>query len=122
MDPLLQQIQAFLSLPKEARARERREAILQALGVPHPSRFIEEVWTSQWEGTIDRLLEPANTRIRPLELADFHFRICGADLPLSVAKAARSRPGPGAGAPPPDVRGVPLRLHLKGRGDPGALG
>jgi hypothetical protein len=74
MDTLLQEIQSFLSLPKEARTRERREAVLQALGVPHPSRFIEEVWTSQWEGGIDRLLDPGNTRIRPLEAADFHFK------------------------------------------------
>lgn len=71
---LLQQIQAFLSLPKEARTRDRREAVLQALGVSHPSRFIEEVWTSQWEAGIDRLLDPANTRIRPLEPTDFHFK------------------------------------------------
>ncbi len=74
MDTLLQQIQAFLSQPREAKTRERREAVLQALGVPHPSRFIEEVWTSQWETGIDRLLDPANTRIRPLEATDFHFR------------------------------------------------
>lgn len=74
MDTLLQPIRAFLSLPKEARTREQREAILQALGVPHPSRFIEEVWTSQWEAGIDRLLDPANTRIRPLEPTDFHFK------------------------------------------------
>lgn len=74
MDRLLQQINVFLSLPKEARTREGREAVLQALGVPHPSRFIEEVWTSQWEAGIDRLLDPANTRIRPLESTDFHFK------------------------------------------------
>ena len=74
MDTLFQQIQAFLSLPREARTREGREALLQALGVPHPSRFIEEVWTSQWEAGIDRLLDPANTRIRPLEPTDFHFK------------------------------------------------
>ena len=74
MDTLLRQIQAFLSLPKEARTRDRREAVLQALGVPHPSRFIEEVWTGTWEAGIDRLLDPANTRIRPLEPTDFHFK------------------------------------------------
>ncbi|MBI4572922.1 MAG: hypothetical protein HY713_06505 [candidate division NC10 bacterium] len=74
MDTLLQQIQAFLSLPREARTRQGREALLQALGVPQPSRFIEEVWTSQWEAGIDRLLDPANTRIRPLEPTDFHFK------------------------------------------------
>ncbi len=74
MDTLLRQIQDFLSLPKTARTRERREAVLQALGVPHPSRFIEEVWTSQWEAGIDRLLNPGNTRIRPLETTDFHFK------------------------------------------------
>ncbi len=74
MDTLLQQIQAFLSLPREARTREHREAVLLALGVPHPSRFIEEVWTSQWEAGIDRLLDPANTWIRPLESTDFHFK------------------------------------------------
>jgi hypothetical protein len=71
---LLQEVQAFSSLPKEARTRDRREAVLKALGVPHPSRFIEEVWTSQWEGGIDRLLDPANLRIRPLEPTDFHFK------------------------------------------------
>ncbi len=74
MDTPLRQIQNFLSLPKAARTRERREAALQALGVPHPSRFIEEVWTSQWEIGIDRLLDPGNTRIRPLETTDFHFK------------------------------------------------
>lgn len=74
MDTLRRQIQAFLSLPKEARTRQRREAVLQALGVPHPSRFIEEVWTGTWEAGIDRLLDPANTRIRPLEPTDFHFK------------------------------------------------
>ena len=74
MDTLIRQIQDFLSLPREVRTRERREAVLQALGVPHPSRFIEEVWTSQWEAGIDRLLDPANTRIRPLESTDFHFK------------------------------------------------
>jgi len=74
MDALIRQIQSFLSLPREARTRERREAVLQALGVPHPSRFLEEVWTSQWEAGIDRLLDPANTRIRPLETTDFHFK------------------------------------------------
>ncbi len=74
MQRLREQIQAYLSLPREGRTRERREAVLQALGVPHPSRFIEEVWTSQWEGAIDRLLDPGNTRIRPLEPADFHFK------------------------------------------------
>jgi hypothetical protein len=74
METLLRQIQHFLSLAKEARTRQRREAVLQALGVPHPSRFLEEVWTSQWEAGIDRLLDPANTRIRPLETTDFHFK------------------------------------------------
>jgi hypothetical protein len=74
VDTLLQQIRAFLSLPRETRTRERREAVLRTLGVPHPSRFIEEVWTSQWEAGIDRLLDPANTRIRPLEPTDFHFK------------------------------------------------
>jgi len=74
MDTPLRQIQIFLSLPKEARTRDRREAVLQALGVPHPSRFIEEVWTSHWEAGIDRLLDPGNTRIRPLETTDFHFK------------------------------------------------
>ncbi len=74
MDTLLQQIQAFLSLPREARTREGREAVLRALGVPHPSRFIEEVWTSQWEVGIDRLLDPAITCLRPLEPTDFHFK------------------------------------------------
>jgi len=74
LDTLLQQIRAFLSLPKEARTRDRREAVLQALGVPPPSRFIEEVWTGTWEAGIDRLLDPANTRIRPLEPTDFHFK------------------------------------------------
>jgi hypothetical protein len=63
-----------LSLPKEGGTRERREEVLRALGVPHPSRFIEEVWTSQWEGAIDRLLDPGNARVRPLEAADFHFK------------------------------------------------
>jgi hypothetical protein len=74
MDRLLKEIQEFLGLPKEARTRQRREAVLHALGVPHPSRFIEEVWTSQWEAGIDRLLDPANLRIRPLESTDFHFK------------------------------------------------
>lgn len=74
MGTLLQEIQAFLSLPKEARSRDRREAVLKSLGVPHPSRFLEEVWTSQWEVGIDRLLDPANLRIRPLESTDFHFK------------------------------------------------
>jgi hypothetical protein len=74
METLLQQIQAFLSLPRGARTRQQREAVLQTLGVPHPSRFIEEVWTGQWEAGIDRLLDPANTRIRPLEPTDFHFK------------------------------------------------
>lgn len=35
---------------------------------------MEEVWTSQWEAGIDRLLDPANTRIRPLESTDFYFK------------------------------------------------
>jgi hypothetical protein len=74
MDTPLRQVQIFLSLPKESRTRDRREAVLQSLGVPHPSRFIEAVWTSQWEAGIDRLLDPGNTRIRPLETADFHFK------------------------------------------------
>lgn len=74
MQTPLQEIRAFLSLPKEARTRDRREAVLTALGVPHPSRFIEEVWTSQWEAGIDRLLDPSNLRIRPLEPTDFHFK------------------------------------------------
>jgi hypothetical protein len=74
MGTLLQEIQTFLSLPREARTREQREAVLKALGVPHPSRFMEEVWTSQWEAGIDRLLDPANLRIRPLEPTDFHFK------------------------------------------------
>jgi hypothetical protein len=74
VETLPQQIRAFLALPRETRTRERREAVLRALGVPHPSRFIEEVWTSQWEVGIDRLLDPANTRIRPLEPTDFHFK------------------------------------------------
>lgn len=74
MDTLLQQIQAYVSLPREARTRDRREAVLQALGVPHPSRFTEEVWTGTWEAGIDRLLDPGNTRIRPLEPTDFHFK------------------------------------------------
>jgi hypothetical protein len=71
---LRQQIERFLSLPKETRTRETRESVLRALGVPHPSRFIEEVWTGQWEAGIDRLLDPAETRIRPLEPTDFHFK------------------------------------------------
>jgi hypothetical protein len=74
LDTLIRQIQSLLSLPREARTRERREAVLQALGVPHPSGLLEEVWTSQWEAGIDRLLDPANTRIRPLETTDFHFK------------------------------------------------
>jgi hypothetical protein len=74
VDTLREQIQAFLSLPREARTRARRAAVLGALGVPHPSHFIEEVWTGQWEAGIDRLLDPANTRIRPLEPTDFHFK------------------------------------------------
>jgi hypothetical protein len=71
---LRQQVEAFLSVPQAARTREAREAILRALGVPHPARFMEEVWTSQWEAGVDRLLDPANTRIRPLEPTDFHFK------------------------------------------------
>jgi hypothetical protein len=74
MGTLLQEIQAFLSLPEEARTRDRRESVLKALGVPHPSRFIEEVWTGKWEAGIDRLLDPTNLRIRPLEPTDFHFK------------------------------------------------
>ena len=54
--------------------RQERPPSLRALGVPHPSDFIQEVWTDQWELGIDRLLNSANLRIRSLEPTDFHFK------------------------------------------------
>lgn len=74
MDRLAALVGEFLQLPKSERTRPRRERLLAELGVHHPGRFLDAVWAPHWDEAIDRLLDPAQTLIRPLDVSDFHFK------------------------------------------------
>lgn len=67
-------LSTYLRLPERERTREGRLSALRLLKVPNPEKFLDNVWSPQWELAVDRLLEPTNLRIRPLELNDFHFK------------------------------------------------
>jgi hypothetical protein len=64
----------YLRLPERERTREGRLSVLRLLKVPNPEKFLDSVWSPQWELAVDRLLDPSNLRFRPLELNDFHFK------------------------------------------------
>ncbi len=64
----------YLRLPERERTREGRLSALRMLKVPNPEKFLDSVWSPQWEHAVDRLLDPTNLRFRPLELNDFHFK------------------------------------------------
>jgi hypothetical protein len=67
-------ITTYLRLPERERTREARVSALRILKLPNPQRFLDSVWSPQWEGAVDRLLDPMNLRFRPLEINDFHFK------------------------------------------------
>lgn len=67
-------LSTYLRLPERERTREGRLSVLRLLKIPNPEKFLDNVWSPQWELAVDKLLDPTNLRIRPLELNDFHFK------------------------------------------------
>jgi len=70
----LDRLHRFLSLPERERPEKERVALLKALGVKHPEKFLHSVWSTQWPVGIDRVLNPRSLELRPLERSDFHFK------------------------------------------------
>lgn len=67
-------LSTYLRLPERERTRDGRLSVLRMIRIPNPEKFLDNVWSPQWELAVDKLLDPTNLRIRPLELNDFHFK------------------------------------------------